>query len=227
VAKEGWAKVPEEERTGLSTPAVASPAYREWLEDVYRQHATVEGENDSDGLQSFIEAQLVRDRAFAEAIRDALLAEPDALVVGVVGTGHVEHGWGVPRQLASLGIDDVAVLLPWEKSSSCEDLTADIADAVFAVDSPPEPAQRPRLGVMLGDANPGVSVVEVLAGSVAETAGIRVGDVIIEAAGQTLEGVTDLQRIVGHLPANKPLSLQVQRDGKAIEIEADLSGEYP
>jgi uncharacterized iron-regulated protein len=223
VAKEGWARIPEEDRAGVSTPAPASPAYREWLAEVYRQHAK-EGGAASDGLESFIDAQLVRDRAFAAAIRDALLAQPDALVIGVMGTGHLEHGWGVPHQLASLGVEDVAVLLPWEKSSSCDDLSADVAAAVFGVDSLPEPARRPRLGVMIGEAKPGVSVVEVMAGSVAESAGIRVGDVIIEAAGQRLEGVTDLQRIVGHDPADKPLALRVRRDGKTMEIEANLSG---
>jgi S1-C subfamily serine protease len=184
-----------------------------------------EEEGDSpDGLERFIDAQLLRDRGFAQAIRDALLANPAALVIGVMGAGHAEHGWGVPHQLASLGIDDVAVLLPWEKSRACEDLTADVADAVFGVDSPPEPVQRPRLGVMIGEAKPGVTVVGVITGSVAEAAGIRTGDVIIEAGGETLEGVTDLQRVVGHHAADKPLPLRLRRDGEVIEIEADLSG---
>jgi uncharacterized iron-regulated protein len=222
VAKEGWKNIPQAERAGLSTPAPASEAYREWLGEVYRAHAK-DDETVSDGLESFIDAQLVRDRAFAEAIRAALLAHPTALVVGVMGTGHAAHGWGVPHQLAALGIEDVAVLLPWEKSNSCADLTPDLADAVFGVDSPPEPAQRPRLGIMIGEAEPGVRVVEVTAGSVAESAGIRAGDVVVEAAGQTLQGVVDLQRIVGHHPAEKPLSLRVRRDGKTIDVEADLS----
>jgi S1-C subfamily serine protease len=99
----------------------------------------------------------------------------------------------------------------------------DLADAVFGVDSPPEPAQRPRLGIMIGEAEPGVRVVEVTAGSVAESAGIRAGDVVVEAAGQALQGVVVLQRIVGHHPAEKPLSLRVRRGGKTIDVEADLS----
>jgi len=226
VAKEGWANIPEEDRAGLSTPAPASQGYREWLEEVYREHAAND-EDASDGLESFIDAQLVRDRAFAQAIRDALVAHPGALVVGVMGKGHLEHRWGVPHQLASLGIDDVAVLLPWEKSNPCEDLTTDLADAVFGVDSPPEPAPRPRLGIMIGDAKPGVSVIEVVTGSVAEAAGIQTGDVIVEAGGEELGAVTDLQRIVGHHSADRPLSLRIRRDGETIEIEADLSGEQP
>jgi uncharacterized iron-regulated protein len=178
-AKEGWANIPETDRAGISTPAPASPAYRKWLSEVYRSHVKEEEGDSPDGLERFIDAQLLRDRGFAQAIRDALLANPAALVIGVMGAGHAEHGWGVPHQLASLGIDDVAVLLPWEKSRACEDLTADVADAVFGVDSPPEPVQRPRLGVMIGEAKPGVTVVGVITGSVAEAAGIRTGDVII------------------------------------------------
>jgi uncharacterized iron-regulated protein len=224
VAKQGWANIPETDRAGISMPAPASPAYRKWLSEVYASHVKEDESDSPEGLERFIDAQLVRDRGFAEAIRDAQLAHPGALVIGVMGAGHAEHGWGVPHQLASLGIDDVAVLLPWEKSRACEDLTPDVADAVFGLDSPPEPAPRPRLGVMIGEAKPGVTVVEVITGSVAEAAGIRAGDVIIEAGGETLEGVTDLQRVVGHHAAHKPLPLRLRRDGEVIEIEADLSG---
>jgi uncharacterized iron-regulated protein len=222
VANRGWANIAEQDRAGLSTPAPAPQAYREWLGEVYRDHAK-DDETASDGLESFIDAQLVRDRAFAEAIRDALLAHPETLVVGVTGSGHVQHGWGAPHQLAALGIEDVAVLLPWEKSNSCDDLDADVADVVFGVDSPPEPAHRPRLGVMIGEAEPGVRVVEVIEGSVAESAGIQAGDVIVAAGGRKLEGVADLQRIVEHHAPDELLSLRIRRDAKSIDIEADFS----
>jgi hypothetical protein len=56
-----------------------------------------------------------------------------ALVVGIVGAGHVEHGYGIARQLRDLGIDRVASLLPISARTACGDLERTFADAVFAL----------------------------------------------------------------------------------------------
>ncbi len=37
----GWDAIPESEREGVSRPAPPSPAYRDYLFDVYRQHAGI------------------------------------------------------------------------------------------------------------------------------------------------------------------------------------------
>jgi uncharacterized iron-regulated protein len=140
VAREGWAAVPAAEREGVSDPAPPDPAYVEWLATVRReQHATPaeEAAADAVGLDRFVEAQLTWDRAMAEALAAAARRHPAALLVGLVGSGHLEHRHGVPRQLSALGVGGVTVLLPWDARRPCAELVGGLADAVFGL-APPE-----------------------------------------------------------------------------------------
>jgi uncharacterized iron-regulated protein len=140
VAKDGWASVPEDAREGVSTPVPASARYRKRLAMAWRAHAASRSD-DPAALDRFVEAQLVWDRAMAEAIRTALAARPRGIVVAVMGRGHVEHGDGVPAQLAALGAPRPVVLVPWNAERPCDELVPGLADAVFGVDEPEsEPA---------------------------------------------------------------------------------------
>ncbi|MGF1610364.1 MAG: ChaN family lipoprotein [Kiloniellales bacterium] len=149
VAREGWAAVPESEREDLSAPAAAPDAYRRSLARIFwEQHdgeprtgpLDIEAVLQRDDFARFVEAQLTWDRAMAEALAEARWEHPEALVVGIIGSGHLRFGHGVPHQLADLGLTDVAVLLPLEAGAACDTLPSDIADAVFLL----EPADSGR-----------------------------------------------------------------------------------
>lgn len=86
-----------------------------------------------DAFARFLDGQLLWDRAMAEALAGAVRDHPDALVVGLMGSGHVVHGYGVEHQLRDLGVVDVGSLLPWDGDSDCTDLVAGVADAVFGI----------------------------------------------------------------------------------------------
>lgn len=237
VGDEGWAAVPEAEREGLTDPAPASEAYRRSLAEVYREKhrrraaaesrsqepPTLEEILESEDFQRFVEAQLTWDRGMAEALAEAKRSRPEALVVGIVGRGHAERGHGIPHQLAALGLTEVAVALPLAPEALCDGEQSDLADAVFLVDPtmqrPPE-APRPRLGVMIGPGDGGVVVSEVIAGSVAEAAGLAAGDLIVEAAGFAVALVEDLIEIVRRQAPGTWLPLGVERDGESLEIVA-------
>ena len=229
VGREGWQAVPTEAREGLSDPAPASTDYRESLVQVYLMaHGskdvvdsveTIEG----DGFAHFLEAQLTWDRAMAEALAAAATAHPDALVVGIIGAGHLEHGHGVPHQLADLGFDDVAVLLPMDPAADCAALAPGIADGIYIVDPLPETAARPakpKLGVALEAADGGLRILSVRADSIAEAAHLRPDDVIVGAAGLELEEVADLVAVIGRQAPGTWLPLEVLRDDTLLEILA-------
>ncbi len=140
VGREGWDALAPLAREGLSDPAPASPAYAAWLARVYAAHGAhgrAAPNADDPALRRFVEAQLVWDRAFAEGLAAAALEHPAALVVGIVGSGHLEHGFGVAHQLASLGQRSVVTLVPWDAGRDCAELVPDLADAVFGVAPPP------------------------------------------------------------------------------------------
>ena len=135
----GFDAVARERREGVSPPAPPADRYVERLGEAYAQHRHGNGAPalDDPKFQRFIGAQLLWDRAMAQALADALRDRPDALVVGIMGRGHVEYGQGVAHQLRDLGVSRIAALLPWDADESCEALSADIADAVYGVEASP------------------------------------------------------------------------------------------
>jgi uncharacterized iron-regulated protein len=230
--EEGWANIPEADREGVSDPAPASDAYLETLLDTYAVHLErrkehgeepdAVAERDDPAFLRFTEAQLVWDRAMAEALAAAANAPARPIVVGIIGGGHLEHGYGVPHQLEALGIAEVAVLLPWDADRDCAELVPGIADAVFGLDAQAvaEGPPPPRLGVFIAATDGGVEVKRVFEGSVAEAADIREGDLIVEAAGSAIAMPGDLIAVVNRQAWGTWLPLQIERDGERLEIVA-------
>ncbi len=222
----GWDAVPRDEREGIGDPAPPSEEYRQWLTDVYNDHVDEESPIDPTGIDRFTDAQLLWDRAFAEGIATALEQHPGAIVVGILGGGHVQHRWGVPHQLAALGIDDVAVLLPWDEGADCEKLTPDLADAVFGItDFGTTVARGTPLGVLLAEDERGVRVLAVSPASVAAEAGLEEGDIIHTAAGRGVESGADLQEIVQRQAPGTLLPLRVFRGDETLEVLARFPDE--
>lgn len=233
VGREGWDAVPDDAREGVGTPAPASEAYVAALARVYESHrppsAATEAEApapDETALRRFVEAQATWDRAMAEAIAAAHARPGRPLVVAIVGRGHVEYGFGIPHQLADLGLDGAATLVTWPAGRDCAELVLEggiaVADAVFALaaDLPASAAQGPRLGVRLTHADDGVRIAEVTADSAAAAAGLKAGDIVREAAGRPVGRPGDLVAAVRLQPYGTWLPLTIERDGARLDLIA-------
>lgn len=72
----------------------------------------------------------------------------------------------------------------------------------------------------------GALVEEVTPNSPAEKAGVKVGDVILEYDGVPVRDVSHLQQMVGRTQVGKVVTLKVLRDGKTVELKAQI-GERP
>lgn len=229
IAAQGWDAVPEAEREGVGRAATPVESYVDFLFGVHRAHARSQpphpalGPKHSDtAFRNFVDSQLTWDRAMAEALAGALRpAEAAAapLVVGIVGSGHVRYGHGVAHQLRDLGVSRIGLLLPMPAATDCVSLKPGIADAVFAVPEPARPpAPPPRLGVSLEEHRDGVRVAEVAMGSLAARTGLRVGDIIIEAAGAPVRRSVTLVGLIRRQPAGTWLPLTLRREGERLEL---------
>ena len=69
----------------------------------------------------------------------------------------------------------------------------------------------------------GALINDILAGSPAEKAGIRQGDVITAFNGTEVKDPAHLQRLVAEAGVGKPVKVTVFRDGKAVELSMTLS----
>lgn len=247
IGAEGLASVPRGEREGVGDPAPASDGYRAMLAQIFAIKARMHGGEDYEDaitrrpseeerqsieadpdFAHFIDAQQTWDRAMAEAIADGLHDRDQGaprLVVAMVGRGHAEFGYGIPHQLADLGITGTGVLLA--DGAPCESLEVGIADAVFALGTwhVSEPA-RPRLGVMIETGENGVAIRQVVPESVAETTGLVAGDVVVEAAGVAVADTGDLIAVVKRQAPGTWLPLVIQRDDARLEMLAKFPSSF-
>jgi len=228
VAEKGWDAVPEAEREGVGRPAPASRAYRDFLFEIYGEHANVHGKDGAKAQRTdsaftrFVESQTAWDRAMAEALARHAIAGPTGekpLVVGVMGSGHIRFGYGVPHQLRELNVKSVGTLLPVPVSLDCKELRPGLADAVFALPemakAKPEP---PRLGVRLEEKEGAVRIADVTAGSLAEKTGLRAGDQLVDVAGVPVNRTLPVIAAIRLQPAGTWLPLRVKRGDDTIEL---------
>jgi uncharacterized iron-regulated protein len=216
VDSQGWEAVPEARREGVSRPAQPSPAYLKELRTVFDHHPEKKGDEAAFGR--FVAAQTVWDRAMAEAIAAYLRKQPQALVVGILGAGHVRHGHGVGHQLKALGIAQVGGLMTWERQSPCAEITPGLADALYVV-APPT-ADPPRLGIAMEEAKSGVRIARVVKDSVADRAGLKDGDVLLEVAGRPAQSVPAVRAAVQRQGPGSWLPMQVRRGDQVLDIVA-------
>ena len=201
--------------------APASGAYRDLLKSSFEQH----GEREGSDFERFVQAQLVWDRAFAQALSDAAISHPGALIVGIIGSGHLRYGHGVPHQLRALGKQNSVVWLPMSASLQCDEL-ANIGDAVFGIEN----TQRiwpPRLGIYVQDTDNGIEIRDILSGSVAEKAGLLSGDRIMSAAGVQVSGSDEVIAIVRRQSPGTWLPVTIARNGKTIDVVAKFPATVP
>lgn len=233
VTSKGFDGVPEERREGVTRAAAPSAAYVNFLLEVYREHAwdgkkKPEAGADDPDFRRFVESQQLWDRAMAQGLQQAVARPSAPLVVGVLGSGHVMNGWGVPHQLADLGVPKVMTLLPWSQDRECGRLAAGVADAVFGVEAPAAGGpKRPRLGVLIEPAPDGVRILKVEKGSVAEAAGLRDGDIVSEVAGLRATQPGDLSRAVQRQAPGTWLPLKIRRESDTLEIVAKFPAAVP
>ena len=72
----------------------------------------------------------------------------------------------------------------------------------------------------------GALVAEVTAGGPADKAGVKAGDAVLALNGEPLTSSADLTRRVGEARPGERLSLQIQRDGRALTLTL-VAGERP
>ena len=123
----GWSGVPAADREGVGTPAPPSAGYRQELTEVMSGHGGPA--MSPERLGRFIDAQLLWDRAMAEALATQRARAPSRPVVALMGAGHLENRDGVPHQLEALGVARPLVLIPVEEA--CQALGAGYADAIY------------------------------------------------------------------------------------------------
>lgn len=205
ISKEGLEALTEEERDLL--PNEIMPPSRDQLpllDMIMGQHKGKDSNNDTQ-RDRFRLVQSIWDSKMAEeAVR--LRKKYDWPVIVIAGSGHVEYNWGIARRIRWFDPSaTILTIMPWRGG----DFDSEMGDAFFY--SPDTYVSR--MGAeLVATGNGGLLVEAVSRSSRAEKAGLRPGDILLEAAGIHLDYLFNLHMAGAKVHREgKPLVFLVQR----------------
>lgn len=205
--------------------------FRAYLRDGDEMHEI----EDEALFDKMFEAQTTWDAGMADgALRALDGVGGDAILVVLVGSGHVAYGLGIERQLAARSDVTVASLIPEslprlsdeESATSGEPVTVRASYADYLWGLPPEPPPAyPSLGLSLAKRSEGDPAVDglppirfVFPDSLAETAGLQSGDRIIAIDGEPVGPSFSLSRWVARRSWGDAADFTVDRDGEPMTV---------
>jgi len=205
ITKDGIDSLNEEERVFLPSEIVPpSNAQVPLLDMIFSQHKAKDTE-DATQRERFHLVQSVWDSKMAEeAVR--LRNEFDWPVLIIAGGGHVENGWGIARRIRRYDPGaKILTIMPWRGG----EFDSEAANVFFYSPN----TYESKMGASLTATGTGGLLVEgVKRGSRAEKAGLRPGDLLLEASGVKLDYLFSLHMAGTKVyKANEELVFQVQR----------------
>ena len=180
ITKEGLEALTEEEHAFLPVEIVPpSQAQVEYLDEVYLQHSSL-GSDNATQKERFRLVQSIWDSKMAEEAVQ-LRKRFDWPVLIIAGGGHVEYKWGIAKRIQQFDPSaKILTIMPWRGG----EFDPDAGDIHFYSPN----IYQSRMGALLVATGSGGLLIEaVKRDSRAAKAGLRPGDVLVEAAGIPLD----------------------------------------
>jgi uncharacterized iron-regulated protein len=220
VRKKGFKNLTPEEAAHIPTDVdTSSPEHR----TLFKSFFTEGGDSLHSGMDeaqwdAMIAAQSTWDATMAFQAVKALggLGRQDAVLVVLVGSGHVVYGLGIQRQAARHFQGRIATVVPVNvrdgEGREVKTVQASYADFVWGVPAQTAPLY-PSLGLSTGavEGEKALKVILVSGKSPAEQAGVQVGDVIVSLDGTAVPDRETLNRLVAAKRWGDEASLTVKR----------------
>jgi uncharacterized iron-regulated protein len=181
-------------------------AYREYLIGVYAQH------EDKKGFNNFYISQMLWDETMAHSAAEALRKYPEAQMVVLAGTGHLQHSWGIPARVQRLTHATSALIL----NDSGQGVERGLADYILFSEPVPAP-ESPKLQVMLKKEKDGVIIDKVIKDGPGEKAGLKEKDIIKAVDNRSILDIDDIKILLFSKKRGEAVNIKVQRkkqDGK-------------
>ena len=205
--------------------------FKAFFEESDSMHSASMPEAMWDGM---FRAQCTWDAAMAWNAVAALkkVNDPNAVMVVLIGAGHVAYGLGAERQAALWFTGTSASIIPipvLDGKDRPAKVRASYADFVWGVAQETDPAY-PVLGFSTRDPKDGSDgwpVIDVAKGSVAEAAGFKVGDVLLTMDGASLKEKGTLNRLMSDKRWSDTASFEVKRGEEKVTLLARLARKLP
>ena len=189
-------------------------------------------------FEGFYAMQILWEETMAETLSDYLKSKDgeDKIMVVLVGGGHVEYGYGIPRRLfRRLPEPYTTVVLTAPKVSKDKKLARKkgvkmlsvklpevplyLADFAWATDYNRLKNERPKLGVQMKIEDGKVKIIHVGPGSAAEKGGIKAGDVIESFDGEPVLEMFDLIYAIRQKEYGQESVVTILREEEKQEIK--------
>lgn len=219
ISREGLNGLTEEDRAYLPKEIVPpATAQRTFLNAMFAQHE-MRDHDDAAQRERFHLVQSIWDSKMAEeAVR--LRKEYDWPVLVIAGAGHMEYGWGIAKRIRWFDPGArILTIMPW-RGGPFDDEAGDLF--FYSPDS-----YQSRMGMLLtGLSEGGILVESVERASRAAKAGLRPGDVLVEASGVPLQALMSLHMAGKKVhDADEPLVFTVRRGEATFKADVGKLGQ--
>lgn len=228
VRKKGFKDLTPEEAANFPHPV--SPAtdeqrrmYKSFFDPDDALHMTDEA------VDGMLRAQTVWDATMGWNAVQALLENggDDAVMVVLIGSGHVTYGLGAERQTAPYYDGGIASVIPVEveddEGAEVDKVQASYANFIWGLPRQLYEAY-PSFGISLmgsiGDEP--TKIIQVSEDSIAERAGIVVGDVLKSIDGQEVDSGTALKIIVADWRWGDVVTVGIEHEGEMRELSVPI-----
>jgi uncharacterized iron-regulated protein len=218
VATDGLDGLTQTERGELpASMDMSDEAYRERLEEVFKQHRNLENKN----FDNFYQSQVLWDETMAQSIDEFLGKNPGYQMVVLAGTGHIMYDSGIPQRAFRLNSREYATIIPWTES-----IDEGIADYLFAADPVPVPPTL-KLGVVLKETDGLIGIDALVPGSIAKNAGLEKGDILLSLDDWKIADIADAAIFMVDKKRGDTVKIKVLRKGflsgyKEMEFTATM-----
>jgi aminopeptidase N len=183
VSTDGLDSLTDTERAELpDSMDMSDEEYRNRLEEVFKQHKSHENKT----FDNFYQAQILWDETMAQSIDEFLKKNPGDQMIVLAGAGHIMYGSGIPKRAYRLNKKDYVVILP-----EGEFIDTDIGDYLVAAE-PITPPTTFKLGVVLKEHDGHIEIEKVVPGSIAKSAGLEKGDILLLLNDWKIEDIDDV-----------------------------------
>ncbi len=180
-------------------------------------------------LDGLYRAQTMWDATMGWNALQALRAHggKDAIMVVLIGAGHVTFGLGAERQIAPHYPGRIASLVPVsvrdDEKKPVKKVRASYASFVWGL---PEEIDTvyPAIGVSLMGKlgkDPG-QIIQVSKKSVAERAGLKVGDILLSVDGTDIGSDNTLRRRMADYRWGDVMTVRIRRDGQDVAMDVPI-----
>ncbi|MBG0791573.1 MAG: ChaN family lipoprotein [Desulfovibrionaceae bacterium] len=218
ITKEGLDALTDEERAYLPAEIVPpATAQRAFLDAVFGIHEERESEDEMHRDRFYLVQSIWDSKMAEEAVR--LRKRYNWPVLVMAGAGHVEYGWGIAKRIRWFDpAARVLTIMPW-RGGEFDDEAGDLF--FYSPDS-----YQSRMGALLtGQPEGGILVESVERASRAAKAGLRPGDLLVEASGVRLDSLMSLHMAGKKVhDADEPLVFTVRRGNSIRTVDVGRLG---